>query len=352
MRRRNYLDRALSEGEGETIPVTQTSTSGARGIQPWIMASRPKTLPAAVAPVLVGAALAVQARAFVLWAVLAALFAAVMLQIGANYANDLFDYRRGADSEGRLGPTRVTTSGLLTPRQVAIGMWASFGLAALAGLYLIYLGGWPILLIGVLSILAAIAYTAGPLPLGYHGLGDLAVFIFFGLIAVAGTYFVQTRSLTWVTFVAALPMGALITGILVVNNIRDADTDRLAGKHTLAVLLGRRGARIEYLLLVLLAYATPIVLWLGYAMSGWVLLPLLTIPLAGRLVRDVVGLRWFLTALAQAEAVWRGKNGSISSERHAGVAPVLGPALNSTLAQTAQLAVWFGLTLALGIVLS
>jgi 1,4-dihydroxy-2-naphthoate polyprenyltransferase len=331
--------------------VTSSLSEKPHGVQPWIMASRPKTLPAAVAPVLVGAALAIQAHVFDLWAVLAALFAALMLQIGANYANDLFDFRRGADSEGRLGPTRVTTTGLLTPRQVAVGMWISFGLASLAGLYLIYLGGWPILLVGVLSILAAIAYTAGPLPLGYHGLGDLAVFLFFGLIAVVGTFYVQAKYLTWVTIVAAVPMGALITAILVVNNIRDADTDRQAGKHTLAVLLGRRGARIEFLSLILIAYITPLVLWLGFGMRFWVLLPILTIPLALRLIRAVAGARWLLSPLARMETVLRGTTSFFSDEKLAAATPTLGPALNNTLAGTAQLAVWFGLALALGLVL-
>ena len=315
------------------------------------MAGRPKTLPAAVAPVIVGTALAIKMGAFVPWAALAALFSALMLQIGANYANDLFDFQKGADSQGRLGPTRVTTTGLLTPSQVTIGMWSSFGLAALAGLYLIYVGGWPILVLGFLSILAAIAYTAGPLPLGYHGLGDLAVFIFFGLIAVVGTYYVQAHHVTAVAFVVALPMGALITAILVVNNIRDADTDRKAGKRTLAVLLGRRGARVEFLLLILIAYATPLVLWRGYGMQAWVLLPFATIPLALRLLRAVAGSASLLSTLARAETRLRGRPVFFTASRISAATPILGPALNKTLADTAQLAVWFSVALALGLVL-
>lgn len=289
------------------------------GLRPWIMASRPRTLPAAAAPVIVGTALALREGAFQPWAALAALLAALLLQIGANFANDLGDFTRGADLPGRVGPTRVTSAGLLTPRQVQIGMALVFGLAALCGVYLIALGGWPILLVGLLSIAAAIAYTAGPLPFGYYGLGDLAVFIFFGLIAVGGTYYVQAGALTAVALVAAVPIGALITAILVVNNIRDADTDRQAGKRTLAVLLGRRGARAEYLLLMLVAYAAPFVLWLGYGLSPAVLLPLLTTPLAFRHTRAAC--------------------------------TVLGPALNRTLGGTAQLAVWYAVALALGIVL-
>jgi len=283
----------------------------------WILASRPKTLPAAVAPVIVGTAVAARAGAFRPLAALAALLAALLLQIGANYANDLFDFKRGADTETRLGPTRVTATGLLTPRQVAAGMWASFGLAALVGVYLIHVGGWPILFVGVLSILAAVAYTAGPLPLGYHGLGDLAVFVFFGLVAVVGACYVQAHELTAVAFLAAVPMGALITAILVVNNIRDADTDRQAGKRTLAVLFGRRAARIEYVLLLLAAYVTPVVLWLACGASAWVLLPLLSLLLAARLIRAI-----FTT---------------------------LGPALNITLAGTAQLAVVFAALFAAGL---
>lgn len=288
-------------------------------LTPWIMASRPRTLPAAVAPVIVGAAVAFHDGIFRPWAVLAALFAALMLQIGANFANDLGDYRRGADLPGRVGPTRVTSAGLLSPAAVAAGMWAAFAAAALAGIYLIAAGGWPILIVGVLSIVAAIAYTAGPLPLGYFGLGDLAVFIFFGLVAVIGTYYVQARAVTWLVFLAALPMGALITAILVVNNLRDADTDRLAGKRTLAVLLGRRGARVEYILLVLVAYATPFILWLGLDLRATVLLPLVTLPLAARLIRTI--------------------------------RTVLGPALNLALAGTAQLAAWYAILFAIGLVL-
>jgi len=204
----------------------------------WILASRPKTLPAAVAPVIVGTAVAARAGAFRPLAALAALLAALLLQIGANYANDLFDFKRGADTETRLGPTRVTATGLLTPRQVAAGMWASFGLAALVGVYLIHVGGWPILFVGVLSILAAVAYTAGPLPLGYHGLGDLAVFVFFGLVAVVGAYYVQAHELTAVAFLAAVPMGALITAILVVNNDKQSISGKVLGVYYLALVYG------------------------------------------------------------------------------------------------------------------
>lgn len=287
--------------------------------QSWRLASRPRTLPAAIAPVIVGAALAIHAGAFRPLAALAALLAALLIQIGSNFANDLGDFRRGADIRERVGPLRVTSAGLLSPREVKAGMFVVFGLAALCGVYLIVLGGWPILAIGLLSILAAVAYTAGPLPFGYYGLGDLAVFIFFGLVAVVGTFYVQARFITPLVWLAALPMGALVTNILVVNNIRDADTDMRVGKRTLAVLLGRRGARGEYLALLALAYAIPAILWLNFGLNAWVLLALLTLPLA----------------LQQMRAVFT----------------VTGPALNKTLAGTAQLAVWYALAFAVGLVL-
>ncbi len=283
------------------------------------MASRPRTLPASVAPVILGTGLAIQAGAFRPLAALAALVAALLIQIGSNFANDLGDFHRGADQVGRVGPTRVTTAGLLTPRQVKTGMIIVFGLAALCGVYLIALGGWPILIVGVLSILAAMAYTIGPAPFGYYGLGDLGTFVFFGLIAVVGTYYVQVGAVTPAAWLGGVAMGCLITNILVVNNIRDADTDRAAGKRTLAVLLGRRGARIEYMLLLAVAYAVPVVMWLGFGMTPWVMMTVLTLQLA----------------LAQLRAV----------------RTVLGPALNKTLAGAAQLAVLYALAFAVGVAL-
>jgi 1,4-dihydroxy-2-naphthoate polyprenyltransferase len=289
------------------------------GLRPWILAGRPRTLFASVAPVVVGVALALQAGAFRLLPALAATVVSVAIQIGANFANDLGDYRRGADTAERVGPTRVTSAGLLTPRQVAAGMWAAFGVAAAAGLTLVFIGGWPVLVAGVASIVAALAYTAGPLPLGYYGLGDLAVFIFFGLVGTIGTYYVQALEVTPLAAASAVPVGALITAILVVNNLRDADTDRAAGKRTLAVLLGRRGARIEYLALMLIAYVTPVVLLLFFDQRAWILFPLLTLPLAFRLTQAV-----FTT---------------------------LGPALNRTLAGTSQLALIYSLAFAAGLLL-
>jgi 1,4-dihydroxy-2-naphthoate octaprenyltransferase len=217
-------------------------------LQVWMLAARPKTLPAAAAPVIVGSAAAFVDGAFQPLPALAALLAALLLQIGANLANDVFDFHKGADTQERLGPVRVTQSGMLSPEQVMGGMWVTFGLAALLGLYLAWVGGWPIILIGVASIAAAILYTGGPFPFGYYGLGDLFVFIFFGLVAVCGTYYIQVAALTPLAIWSSIPMGLLITAILVVNNLRDIDTDRQAGKRTLAVRLGTEGARWEYVL--------------------------------------------------------------------------------------------------------
>jgi 1,4-dihydroxy-2-naphthoate octaprenyltransferase len=300
--------------------MNSAKPSAASRLRPWLMASRPRTLTAAMTPVVVGTALALRAHAFNAPLALAALISAVLIQIGANFANDFYDFRKGADTPDRLGPTRVTSAGLLAPRTVEIGMWLTFGLAALLGLYLVYAGGWPILAIGVASILAGIAYTGGPVPLGYVGLGDLLVFIFFGLVAVGGTFYVQAHTLAAPVIMAAAAIGVLTTNILVVNNVRDADTDRAAGKRTLAVRLGRNATRGEYALLMLVAYATPFVLWLAFGLSPWVLLALLSLPLAVRLARTV------LTATD-------------------------GPALNQALAGTAQLLAVYGVLLAVGIIL-
>lgn len=255
--------------------------------QVWLLAARPKTLPAAAAPVIVGSALAWQVGQFRLGAALAALAAALLLQIGANLANDVFDFHRGADAGERLGPMRVTQSGLLRPEQVVRGMWVVFGLAALLGIYLTLIAGWPVIGIGLACILAAIAYTGGPLPFGYYGLGDLFVFIFFGLVAVGGTYFVHTGWLSSLALYASLPMGFLITAILVVNNLRDVQSDRKAGKMTLAVRLGENGARVEYLFCLACAYLTPLALWLAKFSTAWLLLTWLSIPLGVRMTRMI-----------------------------------------------------------------
>jgi len=266
--------------------ATKVSSDHPSRARAWVMAARPPTLPAAVVPVLVGSA-AVVRLGFQPLAFVAALLAAVLIQIGTNFANDYFDFHKGADTAERLGPMRVTQSGLIPPETVRAAMLLVFGLAALVGLYLVFVGGWPILLIGLLSIAAGVLYTGGPYPLAYHGLGDLFVFIFFGLIAVCGTAYLHVGAVPGAAWFAALPVALIVTAIIVVNNLRDIDTDRLADKRTLAVLLGRRATRAEYLVLVAGAYllllAGPL---LGLAGAG-VLLPWLTLPLGISLVRTV-----------------------------------------------------------------
>ncbi len=256
--------------------------------QAWILAARPKTLPAAAAPVVVGTAVAISDGMFSFWPALAALLGALLIQIATNFANDVFDYHKGADTTERLGPMRVTQAGLLSPKQVMLGMWVTFGLAAIIGLYLIYVGGWPILVIGLLSIISGIAYTGGPFPLGYNGLGDLFVFIFFGLVAVCGTYYVQALTVSAAAIWASVPVGLLATAILVVNNLRDIDTDRAAGKKTLAVRFGERGVQIEYLLLLAGAYVVPLIMWLSGLSNLWVLLAWLSLPMVPALVRLIL----------------------------------------------------------------
>jgi 1,4-dihydroxy-2-naphthoate octaprenyltransferase len=267
---------------------------------------------------LVGAAVAFYDGAFKFGPALAALLAALLLQVGANLANDVFDYHKGADTKERLGPPRVTQMGWLTPRQVLAGMWITFGLAALPGVYLALVGGWPIVAIGLLSIVSAIAYTGGPFPLGYNGLGDVFVFVFFGLAAVCGTYYVQAATVSALALGAAVPMGLLTVAILVVNNVRDVDTDRAAGKKTLAVRLGARAARIEYVVLLVVAYLIPLVMALIGIGPMWMLLTWLSIPLA---------VRW-------ARLVWTQP----------------GRILNQALAGTGQMELVYGLLFAAGLI--
>ncbi len=256
-------------------------------LQAWVLAARPRTLPAAVAPVVVGTAVAIAEDSFAPLAAAAAFAVALLLQVGANLANDVFDFRRGADTAARLGPVRVTQSGLIAPERVLAATGLTLGAATMIGLYLVWRGGWPIALLGVLAVLSALAYTGGPRPLGYHGLGDLFVFLFFGAIGVAGTHYVQAREVSSLALGAAVPVGCLVTAIIVVNNLRDIDTDRAVGKRTLAVRLGAAGTRAEYAILLAGAFLVPPVLWLGGGLSAWWWLPWLTLPLAGALVRRV-----------------------------------------------------------------
>lgn len=250
--------------------------------QVWMLAARPKTLPAAAAGVITGTALAWRDGSFRLGPALAALFVALLLQIGSNLANDVYDYERGADSGERHGPTRVTQAQLLAPAQVKVGMWVVFILSAILGLYLALVAGWVVILIGLAAIFSAIAYTGGPFPLGYYGLGDLFVFVFFGLAAVAGTYFVQAGSVSAQAWWMSLPIGWMIVDILVVNNLRDLKADHAAGKHTLAVRFGEQGTRIQYIALLIASYLLLPAL-ASFGILPWTsLLAWLSIPLGWR----------------------------------------------------------------------
>jgi 1,4-dihydroxy-2-naphthoate octaprenyltransferase len=251
------------------------------------MAARPRTLPAAVAPVLVGTSLALGHGTFDPVAFLAALLGAVFIQVGTNLSNDYSDARRGADTEDRLGPVRVTAGGLVPPRQVLMATYISFGAAVLCGVYLVAVAGPELLAVGAASILAGVLYTGGPRPYGYEGLGEVFVFLFFGIVAVTGSYFVQQQSLPWEAFAEAVPVGLLAAAILVVNNLRDLETDRRAGKRTLAVRLGRERTRHLYVTLAAGAFVTAPLPALFGSMGAWLLLCWLAIPLAVPLVRTI-----------------------------------------------------------------
>jgi 1,4-dihydroxy-2-naphthoate octaprenyltransferase len=285
----------------------------------WVVAMRPATLPAALAPVAVGSACAHAATGIAIGPAIAAALGALLLQIASNFANDVFDYEKGADRTNRLGPTRAVQAGLITPSQMKRGLVAVLAAAFVLGIYLFAVGGWPIVLLGLAAMAAAVAYTGGPYPLGYHGLGDLLVLGFFGFAAVCGTTFVQVGEVTALSLGAALPVGALATAILVVNNLRDRAGDAAAGKRTLAVRLGARGARLEYAALVIGALAIAPA-WAFAARAPLIALPLLTLPWAARLIR----------AIAVRE----------------------GAALNPCLPATARLLLAYSLLWALGIALS
>ena len=285
------------------------------------MASRPRTLPAAVAPVLVGTSLAISDDEFHALAFVAALVGSVFIQIGTNLANDYSDARRGADTEDRLGPVRVTAGGLMPPRRVLTGVYVSFAVAVLAGIYLAAVAGPEMLAVGAVSILAGVLYTGGPRPYGYAGLGEVFVFLFFGLVAVAGSYYVQAEELPWEAFALSVPVGLLAAAILVVNNVRDVDTDRRAGKRTLAVQLGRPGARRLFAAMLLVTFAAPVAIPLAGGLTWWVTLALLSAPLVPPLLR---------TVLTRTD----------------------GPSLNGALADTGRLLAVFSLLLSAGVLLS
>lgn len=265
----------------------RSATASPSVLRIWLMAARPKTLPVGLAPVLVGTALAGTADVFEPLRFAAALLGALFIQVGANLSNDYSDARRGADAEDRLGPVRVTAGGLVPPRQVLLATYVTFGLAMLCGVYLIAVAGWELLLVGAASIVAGVLYTGGPRPYGYEGLGELFVFLFFGIVAVAGSFFVQTETLVWEAFALAVPVGLLASAVLVVNNVRDLDTDRRAGKRTLAVRLGRERTRTLFAVMVYGAYVLAPVTWILGPLGPWLLLPFLSLPLAAPVVRAV-----------------------------------------------------------------
>jgi len=301
--------------------ATLNAPSGeSQGWRAWLLAARLRTLPVAAAPVAVGTALALADGRGQGLPALAALLGALLIQVGANLANDVFDFERGADTETRVGPPRAAQLGLLSTRAMKIGTAAVFAAAVAVGAYLVAVAGWPIVIVGIVCIAAGLAYTGGPFAFGYHGLGDLAVFIFFGIVAVCGTYYVQALSLPLLPLLASIPVGAFATAVLVVNNLRDVETDRLAGKRTLAVRFGSRAARFEYAGLIASAYLMLPVLWLSGASSAAAWLPLLTLPLAVKLVRTV----------------------AMASD---------GPTLNEMLARTAAVEVGFALLLAAGLLM-
>jgi 1,4-dihydroxy-2-naphthoate polyprenyltransferase len=303
------------------MALRAASGAAPSGVRIWLMAARIRTLPAAASPVLVGTSLAGFQHVFHPLRFLAALVGAIFIQIGTNLSNDYSDARRGADAEDRLGPVRVTAGGLVPPRQVLVATYITFGVAVLAGVYLIVVAGWQLLLVGAASILAGVLYTGGPKPYGYEGLGEVFVFLFFGIVAVVGSYFVQTKHLCWEAFALAVPVGLLAAGILVVNNVRDIDTDRRAGKRTLAVRLGRERTRVMFAAIVYVSFLLALVTWVFGPLRPWVLLSWLSLPLAARVVRIV--------------------------RNHSD-----GPSLNQALAQSGMLQLIFCVLLSVGLLLS
>jgi 1,4-dihydroxy-2-naphthoate octaprenyltransferase len=283
------------------------------------MASRPKTLLASFVPIIVGSSLAFMQESFEPILAFVALICALLIQIATNFTNDLYDFLKGADNKKRVGPIRVLNEGLVSPKEMKFAIVLTFGLAFLLGLYLVYITGMVILIVGIASIIAGLAYTAGPYPLAYNGLGDVFVFIFFGVVGTVGTYYVQAQEISSLSFLASIPVGALITNILVVNNYRDIDQDRFAGKNTLAVKLGKAFSRYEYLILMVSSFFVPFIFYIFYEVSIWIFLPYLTLPIAYKLVIMLFELQ--------------------------------GDQLNSTLELTAKFSALYGILFSIGLVL-
>jgi 1,4-dihydroxy-2-naphthoate polyprenyltransferase len=294
------------------------NTKSISKFESWLLASRPKTLLAAVVPVMVGSALAISMKKFFLPYSLVALLCSILIQVGTNFTNDLYDYLKGSDTIKRKGPRRVLASGLISVSEMRIAIILVFGLTFLFGLYLVYSVGLLILWVGVLSIFAGIMYTAGPFPLAYNGLGDIFVFIFFGIIGTMGTFYLHTQQISLLALIVSIPVGALITNILVVNNFRDIEEDREANKKTLAVLMGRIFTRWQFIMLITFSYITTILLHFHFNYSLWILLPITTIPMA------IILVKMFYT--------------------------LNGEELNKTLELSAKFAGLFGLLLSIGLI--
>ena len=286
----------------------------------WLRATRPQTLAASVVPVMVGGAIAWDLESFRADTTLVALLCAILIQIGTNFANDYYDFVKGADTEERIGFERATALGLVSPKAMLTATILTMALAFMVGLYLVWIGGWIVLLIGVLSLLFGILYTGGPYPLGYNGLGDIFVFIFFGIIAVTGTYYVNALEWNSLSLLASLPVGALCVNILVVNNLRDIHQDKVSGKRTLGVLFGEDTLKIEYLVLIFLAFLIPFIFYHFYTFRLWIMLPYLSLPIGWSLVKKI----WYHDDKRE---------------------------LNKTLERTAQFMILFGLLFSLGIIL-
>ncbi len=299
--------------------MIETSVNKITKFEAWIMASRPKTLLAAFVPVIVGSAIAVTEGHFRPLAGIIALFCSILIQIGTNFANDLYDHLAGTDTEQRKGPVRAAATGLLNVAEMRSGVILSFLLAFLLGMYLVYLGGTIILIVGIVSIIAGFAYTGGPYPLAYNALGDIFVFLFFGFVGTVFTTYVHTNHISYFAFWASVPVGALITNILVVNNYRDIEEDEQAGKITLAVKFGRRFTRLQYLTFMIVSYIIPVMVYFTYRQSLFVFLPLLSLPLSIKLIKMIYTLK--------------------------------GESLNKTLELTAKLSAIYGLLFAAGLVL-
>ncbi|MBU2506265.1 MAG: 1,4-dihydroxy-2-naphthoate polyprenyltransferase [Bacteroidetes bacterium] len=260
-------------------------------LRAWILASRPKTLLASVVPVLVGTSAAYGEGYFNLLAALVALICSLLIQVGTNFVNDLYDFLKGTDNETRLGPIRALASGAISVNEMRLGIFITFALTFIIGLYLVSVAGTAILVVGVVSILAGITYTAGPFPLAYNGLGDVFVFIFFGFVGTLGSYYVQTLQLNSVVFLASIPVGALITNILIVNNYRDIAGDKASGKVTLAVKFGESFTQFQFTFFVIISYLVPIIIYVFFTQRLVILLPLLTFPIALKSIIMIFSLR-------------------------------------------------------------